>query len=277
MERLAVAGDPFPFGLTFVPPRALTPVAPPGLTDPAEILVRAASTMRAAFAFVPADEPWAHEALGLLTEASVAPMLAFSGPLWPIIEARGTMAGLRATLTRPDEIGLALDAALVPLMAAVEGAPALGARAIVLAEDLAGSSGPLLAPDFVIAELMPRYRRVVAAAREGGLPAVFHSDGDVRPLVPAIVRAGFTGLHCGGGLDAEGFDRLFWTARQAGLVVLGGLVTSELANPARAEALGSALGVTARAGGLFVADDGGITTTREVTGLVTALAAARAV
>lgn len=276
MERLAVAGDPFPFGLTFVPTQALAPVAP-GLTHPAGILARAASTMRAAFAFVPADEPWAEEALAALTDAAVAPMLAFSGPLWPIIEARGTMEGLRATLTRPEEIGAELDVALEPLIASVERAAAVGARAIVLAEDLAGSAGPLLAPDFVIAELMPRYRRVVEAARGAGLPAVLHSDGDVRPLIPAIVRAGFAGLHTGGGLDTDGFDRLFWAAREVGLVVLGGLVTADLANPARAEALGSAIGVMARAGGLFVADDGGITTAREVTGLVTALAAARAV
>lgn len=276
MERLAVAGDPFPFGLTFVPTLTLAPVARAAV-DPVSALSEAATALRAAFAFVPADEPWAVEALAPLAEAGVAPLLALSGPLWPIVEARGTMEGLRATLTRPAEIGEQLDVALEPLLSEVSRAATLGARAVVLAEDLAGSAGPLLAPDFVIAELMPRYRRLVATARAAGLPAVFHSDGDIRPLLPAIARAGFVGVHAGGGLDTDGFERLFWAARTAGLVVIGGLVTAELANPARAEALGSRIGVLARAGGLFVADDGGITTTREVAGLVTALAAARAV
>lgn len=276
MERLAVAGDPFPFGLTFVPTQALTPVAR-GASDPVSALTDAAVALRAAFAFVPAAETWSAEALPALADAGVAPMLAFSGPLWPIIEARGAMEGLRATLTRPEEIGAQLDEALDPLMTAVARSAEAGARAVVIAEDLAGSAGPLVAPDFVIAELMPRYGRLVEAARAAGLPAVFHSDGDVRLLIPAIVRAGFVGLHAAGGLDTEGFDRVFWAAHEAGLVVLGGLVTAELANAARAEALGSTLGVLARAGGLFLADDGGITTTREVAGLVTALAAARSV
>jgi hypothetical protein len=109
------------------------------------------------------------------------------------------------------------------------------------------------------------------------MPAILHSDGDIRPLLPAIARAGFAGVHAGGGLGFEAFDRLFWAARDAGLVVVGGLLTGELGNAARAEALGSTIGVLARAGGLLVADDGGITTEREVSGLVTALAAARAV
>lgn len=276
MERLAVAGDPFPFGLTFVPTLALAPVARAAV-DPVSSLVEAASALRAAFAFIPAGEPWADEALDALSGAGVAPMLALSGPLWPIIEARGAMEGLRATLTRPAEIGEQLDAALEPLLAGLTRGAEFGARAVVLAEDLAGSTGPLVAPDFVIAELMPRYRRLVASARTAGLPAIFHSDGEIRPLLPAIARAGFVGVHAGGGLDTDGFERVFWAARAAGLVVVGGLVTAELANPAKAEALGSRLGVLARAGGLFVADDGGITTTREVAGLVTALAAARAV
>ena len=64
-------------------------------------------------------------------------------------------------------------------------------------------------------------------------------------------------------------------ARDAGLAVIGGLLTAELGNPARAEAIGSTIGVLAQAGGLFVADDGGITTAAEVANLVSALAAAR--
>jgi len=58
--------------------------------------------------------------------------------------------------------------------------------------------------------------------------------------------------------------------------MFGGLQSVELTGLARAEVLGSRLGLLARAGGLFVADDGGITTSGESVALVHALAAARA-
>lgn len=274
MDRLPITGSPFPFGLTFVSDGALAPVT--GSTgDPAHDLAEASEALGASFAFVPGGEPWAAEAVTALADAGVAPLWAVSGPLWPVIEAHGAMQGLRETLTRPREIGAEIDGALHAVVSRAQLGAQLGARAVVVAEDLAGSEGPLVAPDFAIAELLPRYERIVRAARSLGMPAVFHSDGDIRLLLPAIARAGFVAVHAGGGLGFEAFDRLFWAARDAGLAVMGGLLTAELRNAARAEAIGSTIGVLARAGGMFVADDGGITTTQEMAGLVTALAAAR--
>jgi hypothetical protein len=274
MDRLTLQGTPFPFGLTFLPTDVLGPVI--GASHgPVPDLVEACDALSASFAFVPAGEAWAELAAAALADVGVAPMWALSGPLWPVIETHGALEGLRETLTRPEQIGSELDPRLDALVAEVARGAQAGARAIVLAEDLAGTDGPLVAPDFAIAELLPRYARAVDTARALGLPAVFHSDGDIRLLLPAIARAGFVAVHTGGGLGVPAFDRLFWAAREAGLVVIGGLLTGELGNPARAEALGSMIGVLARAGGLFVADDGGITTEGEVAGLVKALAAAR--
>lgn len=274
MERLSRSGEPFPFGLSFVPPEALGMLVKQPLSA-AHTLVSAASQLGASFAFVPAEEPWAEDAVAALAEAGIAPLYAVDGPLWPILEARGVAEGLRATLTHPEEIGEQIDAGLDVILAQLERAAALGARAVVLAEDLAGTHGPLVAPDFAIAELMPRYERIVTHARSLGLPAIFHSDGDIRLLLAAVTRAGFVSAHVGGGLTVEAFERLYWAAREEGLAVIGGLLTPELANPVRAETLGSRVGVLAQAGGLFVADDGGITTSGEIAGLVTALAAAR--
>lgn len=274
MDTLALPGTPFPFGLTFVPTEAMAPAIGRAASG-APALVAACSTLHAAFAFVPSHEPWAEEAVAALVAAGVAPLWAVSGPLWPVIGARGALDGLRASLTHPEEIGAELDAGLDALVRDTVRGLGLGARAIVLAEDLAGNAGPLVAPDFAIAELLPRYERIVRSARAMGAPAVFHSDGDIRHLLPAIKRAGFVAVHTGGGLDTEGFERLYWAARETGLAVIGGLQTAELGNAARAEALGSSVGVLAKAGGLFVADDGGITTAAEFAALVTALAAAR--
>lgn len=274
MDSLALSGSPFPFGLTFVPADALTPVS--GATeDPLDALTEACRVLGASFAFVEADAPYADEAIPALTDAGVAPMCAISGPLWPVIERRGVLDGLRATLTHPGDIGLELDEGLDAIVRVAAHCAGVGARAIVIAEDLAGTEGPLVAPDFAIAELLPRYDRIVRTARVLGVPAIFHSDGDIRSLLPAIHRAGFIAVHAGGGLDLDGFERLFWAARDEGIAVIGGLLTAELGNAARAERLGSSIGVMAQARGLFVADDGGITTPAEVADLVTALAAAR--
>jgi uroporphyrinogen decarboxylase len=276
VDRLPITGSPFPFGLTFVPDDALGPVIG-AVGDPPRDLAEASTALGASFAFVPGGEPWAADAVTALSEVGVAPLWVVSGPLWPVIEAHGAMEGLRETLTRPREIGAEIEGALDAVVSRAQVGAQLGARAVVVAEDLAGSEGPLVAPDFAIAELLPRYERIVRAARSLGMPAVFHSDGDIRLLLPAIARAGFVAVHAGGGLGFEAFDRLFWAARDARLAVMGGLLTGELGNAARAEAIGSTIGVLARAGGLFVADDGGITQARETAGLVTALAAARAV
>lgn len=274
MTPLDVYGTPFPFGLTFVPHQALGPVVG-GVRGPVEDLSEACVSLGASFAFVPAEEPWAADAVDALVDADVAPLWSVSGPLWPVIESWGEIEGLRATLTDPERVGESIEARLDGVLQQVADGARAGVRAIVLAEDLAGTSGPLIAPDFAIAELLPRYARLVQAAGALGLPCVLHSDGDVRPLLHAIARAGFVAVHAGGGLDFERFDRLFWAAREAGLAVIGGLLTGELGNPARAEAIGSTIGVVARAGGLLVADDGGITTRDEVRHLALALTAAR--
>ncbi|MRS13108.1 MAG: hypothetical protein EG823_08595 [Actinobacteria bacterium] len=271
MDRLPLAGAPFAFGLTFVPPAAYAHED----EEPAAALARVCGELGAAFAFVPSDEAWTSDAVSDLEAIGVGAFLTVSGPFWPVIEARGLAQGLRETLTRPDETRHALEDGLGDVLTQLERGMGADTRAVVLAEDLAGSAGPLVAPDFAITQLLPLYAEITALLGTLGLPAVFHSDGDIRLMLPAIRRAGFAGVHCGGGLDFDGFERLFWAAREADLAVLGGLLTAELVNATRAEALGSRLGVLAKAGGLFVTDDGGITTAQEMTHLAMALAAAR--
>lgn len=263
------------FGLTFVPAAALAPVAPRS-SGPAEALADACRELDAAFAFVPAGAPWAGAALELLLEDDVGAFWAVDGPLWPVLERRGLTEGLRDTLLEPDAIAREIDKALVAAEVLVRDGLDRGARAIVIAEDLAGTAGPLVAPDFAIEILLPRLGALVQVVHDGGAPSVLHSDGDIRSLLGAVRRAGFSAVHAGGGLTFDAFERLYWAARAEELAVLGGLQSVELTSLTRAEVLGSRVGLLARAGGLLVADDGGITTTGEGVALVHALAAARA-
>ncbi len=269
-------GTPFGFGLTFVTPEILNDLAP-GATSPAGTLLGACQDLDAAFAFVPSWEPWATDVAPMLHAAGVAVFWAVEGPLWPVLEARGLQEGLRATLTHPDDVARDMREGVERVITDVHRGLIQGVSAILIAEDLAGSEGPLVAPDFAIDLLAPMLAQVVGIAEGFGSPTVLHSDGDIRWLLPAVKRAGFAGVHAGGGLSFDGFERLFWAAHALELGVLGGIQATELhGGPARAEVLGSRLGLLARAGGLLVADDGGITTPGEVHALGLALAAARA-
>lgn len=71
----------------------------------------------------------------------------------------------------------------------------LGAEVIVLGEDSAHSSGSMISPEMWEEHILPYHRRIVYALN---VPVIWHSDGDVRELLPYAVDAGFTGVH---GLD----------------------------------------------------------------------------
>jgi len=276
VERAGLPSRPsITVGLTFLGPEAVHALAL-GVDRPEHALVAACAAVDAAFAFVPWREPWAASAVDALLEAGVAPFVSVDGVLWEVLEAEGVEAGLKATLLEPERITAALEAVLERRIIEARAALDAGARALVVAEDLAGSDGPLVAPDFVNETLMPLLGRLVEAATAAAVPAVWHSDGDVRSLLAAAVRSGFSAVHAGGGLRFEGFERVFWAARSAGLMTIGGLTTIDLAEGlVRAETLGSRAGLLARAGKLLVADDGGVTTAREAHALIRAVAAAR--
>ncbi|TDB38825.1 MAG: hypothetical protein D9V44_03815 [Actinobacteria bacterium] len=268
---------PFAFGLTFVPPGALGGLVT-GTSEPAQSVLRACQELRAAFAFVPSWEPWAEQTLDVLVSAGVSAFWAVQGPLWPVLRARGIVEGLRETLTDPSGMLQRIESGLDAVVARARHGLESGAAGIVLAEDLAGTEGPLVAPDFAIEQLLPAYTAVVRVTSEFSSPAILHSDGDTRWLLGAVKRAGFTAVHAGGGLDFDGFERLFWAARANDLAVIGGLQSTALSNGrAQAEVLGSRAGLLARAGGLLLGDDGGITEPQQIALLAEALVAARTI
>jgi hypothetical protein len=118
---------------------------------------------------------------------------------------------------------------------------------------------------------------LVAFAASDGLRTAFHSDGEIRAFLQSIVRAGFVAVHGGGGLPLIGFEALLAESRRQGLALLGGLDTVVLREGVPASVrLGAHVGVLASAGGLLIADDGGITTGSEISALAAAFTAASA-
>lgn len=268
------AAEPPAAGLAFVPVGALAPWASP--LGEAETLAAAVRAVSLDFAFVPAAERWASDAVGLLAEDASVAVWAFDGPLGEAMRRRGFAQAIRLSQSEPEALGAEVGAGFECCAVALAQGVSLGAGAVVVAEDLAGDGGPLFAPEFLSGHVMPVLGRLASLAVESGVPALLHSDGDVERLLGDVAEAGFTGVHLGGGRTEEDFERLFWAARQAGLAVAGGIRARELAAgmPAALHE-GARTGLLAAAGGLLVADDGGITTAAEASALATALSAAR--
>jgi uroporphyrinogen decarboxylase len=93
----------------------------------------------------------------------------------------------------------------------------LGAELLVLGDDAAHRSGPMISPRAWRDHVLPYHRRIVEAL---SVPTIWHSDGDVTSLLPMAIEAGFAGVH---GLEpAAGID-LAQVKRQHGrdLVLIG--------------------------------------------------------
>jgi uroporphyrinogen decarboxylase len=68
---------------------------------------------------------------------------------------------------------------------------------VLVKDDIAHTSGLLIHPD-MFQEIFPqRMQRLLAPAKEHGMLAIFHSDGCVDKVVPALSAMGFDGLHLG--------------------------------------------------------------------------------
>jgi len=68
----------------------------------------------------------------------------------------------------------------------------LGAEVIVVGDDAAHGRGPMISPDMWRAFALPYHRRIVD---ELGVPIIWHSDGNIVPLLPMAIEAGFVGVH----------------------------------------------------------------------------------
>lgn len=255
-------------GVTWLSVGALDALFMGRIEDPAQALGALVAQTHLDAAFVPGEEMWAVEAVRAVRAAGAMPLWAVSGPLGRVEDSLGWLQTLRSTVAAPAELAFLLDEALHETLESVRAGIAAGAGAIVIADDLAGASGPLLSPDYALEVLVPLYRRLAAQARGAGLPCVFHSDGDIRMLLPALARAGFAGVHPGG-LAGDALEAFNLSARANDLVVLGGIAGAGLLEGAKASALASV--DFAAAGGVIITDDGGIATPEELAAFVTAV------
>lgn len=268
-----LAGAPgVAYGLTWVPADALRVLTwQESDSDPAETLAAVALELRLDVVLVPAREFWAADAVRLLREADVAVAWAVSGVFGRVAEPMGWSEALKRSASEPGALAFLLSEVLHDALDQTRAGVALGVDALMVADDLAGGTGWLVSPDFALEALMPCYRQIAAEAP--GVPHVFHSDGDVRALYPALARAGFSAVHVAGVPEAAQ-EACARAAHAAGLAVLGGVGAHELM-ALGAGHTGRHAAALAAAGSTIICDDGGITTAEELAAYVSALDGAR--
>lgn len=101
-----------------------------------------------------------------------------------------------------------------------------GIEAGFLGDDIAYKSGPLLNPAWMRKHYFPRLARAIAAAHARGIKVLFHSDGDLNPILDDLVAAGIDGLNpieVLAGMDVGVIHR-----RHPHLFMAGGIDVSQL-------------------------------------------------
>ena len=63
---------------------------------------------------------------------------------------------------------------------------------IVLGDDAADNSRPMISPQMFQDLIVPEYKKLT---KNCPIPILWHSDGNIAPLLPFIVEAGFSGVH----------------------------------------------------------------------------------
>jgi hypothetical protein len=62
-------------------------------------------------------------------------------------------------------------------------------------DDLASKNGPLFSPDWIREHEIPRLKRLVETWQERGTQCLFHSDGNLMPILDDLAGAGINGLN----------------------------------------------------------------------------------
>jgi uroporphyrinogen decarboxylase len=134
-----------------------------------------------------------------------------------------------------------------------------GVDGITFADDYGSVNGPFMSPVLFQRHILPQLSRMVACFRRMGVPVMMHSDGNIRPLLDAIVAGteinAYHPIERGAGMDLAEVKRTFGK----GLCLIGNvdnkttLVTGS-ADDVRSEAI-DCIRTAAPGGGYILASD----------------------
>ena len=98
-------------------------------------------------------------------------------------------------LAEPELVTVVMEKVLRCNMRIVQRAIRTGAEVIVLGDDYAGNSGPMMSPELFREFLLPPLKKMIAMIHDEGALCVKHSDGDLYPLLNDIMSAGPNGIN----------------------------------------------------------------------------------
>ena len=127
--------------------------------------------------------------------------------------------------------------------------------AVFIGEDMAYNSAPMVSPDFLRHHYWPRLERIVDAYHAKGIKVVFHSDGNLMPVLDDLLAVGVDGLNP---IEvAAGMDPVELRNRWPRLLLFGGIGHSSLlAHGTPAEvAAATRRAITGASPGYFVGSD----------------------
>ena len=117
------------------------------------------------------------------------------GPVSGLIEAVGFMKAMVSTKNNPSLFSRIVADWVNQTRELVEHAKISGLQAIALCDDMAGNQGLFFSPDYFQEAVWPVYKAMIEIIKEKGLAVFFHSDGDIRKIIPLLIETGFDCLH----------------------------------------------------------------------------------
>jgi len=123
------------------------------------------------------------------------------GPFQAAYLAMGMARFMLRLADDPAFVTALLDARTEWAIALFRQAVALGAEVIVMGDDAGHRHAPLISPAMWRRFVRPCHRRIVEALP---VPVIWHSDGNILPLLPLAIETGFAGVHGlepGAGID----------------------------------------------------------------------------
>lgn len=105
---------------------------------------------------------------------------------------------------------------------------------VFFGDDMAYSGGLMISPDFMRKLFFPWYRQFIEIIRNAGKPILFHSDGNISPLIPDWIDAGLSGLNP---IEPLAMDITALKQETAGKLVLTGNIDVDLLTRGTPEAV----------------------------------------
>ncbi len=98
-------------------------------------------------------------------------------------------------IVEPELVAVTMEKVLRCNMRIVQRAIRAGAEVIILGDDYAGNTGPMMSPQLFREFLLPPLKQMITLIHDEGALCIKHSDGNLYPLLDLIASAGPDGIN----------------------------------------------------------------------------------